>query len=254
MMIRVMTYNILDGGLGREKQILEVLQATNPDIVVLQEVFSIEFLDTLAKQLNMKSYFARGNSKRHVALLSRLPIVSCNSYHPFPSIRRALLEAEIECAPNRRFHLLGIHLIALHGLLFELGRWWEIKTIFRHIQPFLNEPCIMLGDFNAIAPNDIVHVNKMPSWLRLIIFLQGGRIYHFALQQILSSGFTDCFRTLHSHDRGFTLPSSKPNARLDYVFVNAPMKTHLHNCFVVREPPSVNEASDHCPMIAEFDL
>jgi endonuclease/exonuclease/phosphatase family metal-dependent hydrolase len=40
MSLRVMTYNILDGGQNREEHILDVIKTSQPDIVILQEVFT----------------------------------------------------------------------------------------------------------------------------------------------------------------------------------------------------------------------
>jgi hypothetical protein len=37
--MRVLTYNILDGGIDRESLILKTFQVTEPDIIILQEVF-----------------------------------------------------------------------------------------------------------------------------------------------------------------------------------------------------------------------
>jgi len=37
MSLRVMTYNILDGGENREAHILEVIQTSQPDVVILQK-------------------------------------------------------------------------------------------------------------------------------------------------------------------------------------------------------------------------
>jgi endonuclease/exonuclease/phosphatase family metal-dependent hydrolase len=114
-------------------------------------------------------------------------------------------------------------------------------------------PCLIAGDFNSIAPGDPVITGNMPGGLRWIIILQGNRVYHFCIETILSAAFIDCFRSLHS-DEGFTLPPPNPNTRLDYIFTNAPMKVHLNKCEVVRTPNSVNLASDHYPVLAEFDF
>jgi exonuclease III len=93
----------------------------------------------------------------------------------------------------------------------------------------------------------------MPKWLTWIIYLQGNRVYHFSIAKFLSPGFIDCFCVLNS-DEGFTLPPSNPNSRLDYIFVNATMKPYLKMCWVVREPNTVNVASDHYPVMAEFSF
>jgi len=253
-MLKFMTYNILDGGIGREDYILQVLDAVRPDIVLLQEVYSQEFLDKIAHILDMNFLFIKGNSKRHLGLLSRFPIVSSTNYHPFPPIRRALLEAEIEYLPNKRLFVFGVHLLALHGFVFECWRYWEVKVIVKQVNLRKDSLCLIGGDFNAIAPRDSLIVENMPFTLRLLIAFQGFHIFRFALGSLLSTGLIDCFRNIHPTEDGFTLPPPKPNARLDYIFANKSMIWHLKNCYVVREPSVVQLASDHYPVLAEFDL
>ncbi len=198
MPLRVMTYNILNGGKNRETYILDVIQATKPDVVILEEVFDEEFLQFLSRPLGMTYHLGTGNKKRKVALL-------------------------------------------------------RAKYVTNHIRIYQGEPCLIAGDFNAIAPGEKVKTESMPSWLKWIIYLQGNRVYYFSMKTFLSTGFTDSFRFLNS-DEGFTLPPPHPNSRLDYILVNAEMKAYLKKCWVVREPKSVDLASDHYPVIAEFNL
>jgi exonuclease III len=253
-LLRVLTYNILDGGERREKYLLEVLQDIQPNIAILQEVYHEGFVQELAEALKMESFFASGNRKRRVALLSRLPVISCQSYHPFPPIWRNVIEAEIEYQPNKRLRLFGIHPMANLSVICELWRWWEARQIIGHVKPNTAEPCLIAGDFNAIAPDDRVVTSQMPKWLKLTILTQGNRVYHFSVRKYLSAGLTDCFRVLHPGDDGFTLPPPKPNSRLDYILVNEVLKSHLVDCRVVREPAAVLKASDHYPVVAEFQL
>jgi len=254
MSLRVMTYNILDGGENRESHIQQVIQAAKPDVVILQEVFTTEFLKSLSESLDMAFYIGMGNKQRKVALLSRLPVRTFNSYHPLFPIWRNFVNAEIEYESNKTIRLIGVHPMANLGLVFEMWRLWEAKYIINHLQDFQNMPFLIAGDFNAIAPKDKIRTGTMPKWLKWIIYLQGNRVYHFSIQAFLSAGFTDCFRFLNPDNDGFTLPPSNPNARLDYIFVNTKMRAYLKNCWVVREPNNVNQASDHCPVMAEFSF
>ncbi len=252
-LMRVLTYNILDGGVGREQYIQEVIQAAAPDVVVLQEVFQSGFVPELARALNADFFVASGNTKRKLALLSRLPIRSRNSYHPFPPIHRAILEAEIEYTANQRLSIFGVHLIAFPTIFLELWRLWEVKMLIKRAQLRAAAPCLVLGDFNAIAPNDNVLIGAMPAYLKLMILAQGYHIYRFTIRAMRRAGFTDCFRQLHPDD-GFTLPASKPNARLDYLFANEALQPRLQECVVISEPAAVAKASDHCPVMAVFRL
>ncbi len=253
MSLRVMTYNILNGGKDRERHILEVIQTTRPDVVILQEVFTEELLRFLSHPLGMTYFIGTGNKKRKVALLSKLPVRAFKSHHPAFPIWRNFIEAEIEYEPDRNIRFFGVHPLANLGILFEIWRVWEAKYVTNYVLGFQNEPCLLAGDFNAIAPGEKVKTETMPNWLKWIIYLQGNRVYHFSIQTLLTAGFTDCFRFLNSAD-GFTLPPPNPNARLDYIFVNAKMKAYLKKCWVVQEPDSVNIASDHYPVMAEFDF
>jgi exodeoxyribonuclease-3 len=253
MSLRVMTYNILDGGENREAHILEVIQTAKPDVVILQEIFTEDFLKFLSYSLGMSYYIGAGNKKRRVALLSKLPVHTFKSFHPVFLIWRNFIDAEIEYGPNNITRIIGVHPIANLGIVFEIWRLWEARYIINHIRNFQNEPCLIAGDFNAIAPKEKVKTHGMPNWLQWIIYLQGNRVYHFSIEMLLRKGFTDCFRFLNSDD-GFTLPPTSPNARLDYLFVNAKMKPYLKKCWVVREPSSINLASDHYPVMAEFSF
>ncbi|HEX6385196.1 MAG TPA: endonuclease/exonuclease/phosphatase family protein [Anaerolineae bacterium] len=252
MSLRILTYNILDGGIGREGFILEVLQAVQPDVVILQEVFHLATVEQFATALDMAFFFARGNSKRHLALLSRLPIVTSHTYRPFPPIHNCILEATLEVAPEQQLYVFGVHLIAHPFVVFELWRQWEVRTVLQRAKRYRSSPCLIAGDFNAIAPNDPVIVKLWPRFLKLMLALQGGRIFRKVIREVLSAGFTDCYRQLHSEKNGFTLPTPDPNVRLDYIFVNDVLIEHLRKCHVVREPATVDRASDHYPVMAEF--
>lgn len=254
MSMRVMTYNILNGGDNRESYILEVIQTAKPDVVILQEVYTDKFLKFVSDALGMKYYFGPGNQKRKVALLSRYLVRNFRSYHPRFPIWRNFIDAEIEYKPDKTLRVIGVHPIANLGIVFEIWRFWEAKYIVHHIQSFQGEACLLAGDFNAIAPGETVRTENMPRWLRWIIYLQGNRVYHFSIKMFLSAGLTDCFRSLNPTDEGYTLPPPDPNSRLDYIFANAKMKTHLRSCWVVRQPDPVDLASDHYPVMAEFDF
>ena len=253
MPLRVMAYNILNGGKNRGQYILEVIQATKPDMVVLEEVYDEEFLQFLSHPLGMTYYLGTGNKERKVALLSKLPVLSFKSHHPIFPIWRNFIEAQIEYEPNRTIRVIGVHPIANLGIPFEIWRFFEAKYVTNHIRIYQNEPCLIAGDFNAIAPGEKVNTKSMPNWLKWIIYLQRNRVYHFSIKRFLSAGYTDCFRFLDSDD-GFTLPPPHPNSRLDYILVNAKLKPFLKKCWVVREPKSVDLASDHYPVIAEFNI
>jgi len=254
MSLRVMTYNVFNGGAGRENLLREVLRAVAPDIVVLQEVFDAAFVGRLADALEMEHFFALANTKYHLALLSRWSIVARHSHHPFPPIQQTVLEATIEHPSGQRLEVFGVHPVPRPSVLLELWRLWEIKVVLRRARERAPSACLILGDFNASAPGDKPLIQKLGVVNRMLILLQGGRIYRFAIRAMLNAGMVDCFRELHHDADGFTYGPPTPTGRIDYVFANANMRARLRTCFVVREPPAVDFASDHYPVVAEFAL
>lgn len=249
-----MTYNILDGGQTRENEILDVIRAANPHVVVIQEVMDENALQSLAHHLQMEYFPAEGTRERRVALLSQLPIENFKSHHPLFPIWNNFIEATVKVPSGEVFRLIGVHLVANPWIVFECWRLLEILYILRHIQQYSNEPCLMAGDFNSVAPGDRVIRSTMPIRLKFILWSQGNRVYRFALRTLLSSRFIDCFRLRNSTDDGFTLPPPVPTIRLDYVFINPAMEKYIKNCWVVREPNSVTKASDHYPVMVELNF
>lgn len=66
--------------------------------------------------------------------------------------------------------------------------------------------------------------------------------------------YTDCFRYLHPHKRGFTYPATAPAGRIDYIFACPVLADRLTNCYVITEGEGMpaDRASDHLPVAAEF--
>jgi endonuclease/exonuclease/phosphatase family metal-dependent hydrolase len=254
MRFRVLTYNIKDGGFGREERILEVFMAVRPDMVVLEAVYEATPVGQWAAALDMSFVRVRGNTSRHLALMSRFPIESSAGFHPNPPIHTALLEATLRLNPERAVCVFGVHLLAGPFVLMELWRIWEIATILRRIKTTSPALCMIVGDFNAIAPGDPVQTHDWPAWLKLTLAAQAGYVFRAAIRLVLAAGFIDCYRQLHRAEAGFTLPAPAPNARLDYVFASPDLHRSLRGCQFIREPAAVLLASDHCPLSVEFDL
>lgn len=255
MLLRCMTYNILDGGRGRQAKVLAVLEAAQADVVVMQEVAEADLVMRAAESLGYAAFVAEANQPRHkIALLSRLPIAHCATFHPFP-LRRTLLDARLALPSGATLHVFGVHLVApSHMGLFERWRRAELTAILRRAGASCDGPSLIAGDFNAIAPGDRVDLAPLPGWLRAAIGLQGGRAATGAIAQMRAAGWRDAFREMNARAAGYTLPAKCPNARLDYIFANPAVCARLTACRVMTAPEVVRTASDHLPLIAEFDV
>lgn len=252
--MRVLTYNILDGGVGREPLIAEVLEAVQPDLAILEEVYQNGLAERLADRLSMQAVVVEGNSTRHMALLSRWPILEARSHHPYPPVHHVILEATLGHPTLGPLHVFGIHTIPLYSIGRELWRAWEVRTMLRRVRRVSDQPCLVMGDFNAVAPHDPVRFETRSRASGVRFWLHGNGKLRLAVRQMLTAGFVDCYRALHPDDAGYTLPPPDPGVRLDYIFANTPLIGHLQRCDVVTEPTVVHAASDHYPVLAEFDL
>jgi endonuclease/exonuclease/phosphatase family metal-dependent hydrolase len=109
-----------------------------------------------------------------------------------------------------------------------------------------------MGDFNTLAPGELLDIRKLPHRLRALVWLSGGRIRWRTIQTVLDGGYLDGFRMLHPDVVGFTFPTWNPHVRLDYAFVPAGFAERLRSCEVVNGPDTA-DASDHFPLLIEFD-
>jgi exodeoxyribonuclease-3 len=251
---RLLTYNILDGGVGREAAIGQVIRAAAPDVVVMQEVMRPSLLERIAATLDMTPYLAPGPEQgRKVGLLSRLPVLAVHPHRPWGTWR-PWLEAFLQLPGGQTLTIYGLHLVAFHPWFCEVWRAWELRGLLGHIRRRAPGPHVIAGDFNAVAPGDQARFEAAPLWVKAQLWLQAGRVLRRALKLLLAAGYVDCFRALHPGEHGFTLPAQRPSIRLDYIFADPALAPHLRACRVVSEPAAVKTASDHLPVLAEFQF
>ena len=108
-----------------------------------------------------------------------------------------------------------------------------------------------MGDFNTLAPGELLDIRKLPHRLRALVWLSGGQIRWRTIQTILDAGYIDAFRHLQPDLVGCTFPTWDPHARLDYLFVPGGFIAQVRTCEVATAPPAA-DASDHFPFVAEL--
>ena len=113
---------------------------------------------------------------------------------------------------------------------------------------------VLVGDFNTLAPGEVLELGRMPAWIRALIWISGRKLQRETIQFVLDAGYSDGYRMLHPDDKGYTFPTWDPHVRLDYVFVPQKFKERLVKCEVITEPRErIKAASDHCPLIVELN-
>ncbi len=252
MLLRCLTYNIDGGSPERLEAIHAVLARAQADIIALTEANDPAVTAALAARLDMGCVWERGSGDRHVALLSRFPIAEWR-IHRAPPLTQAALEADLEL-PSARITIYNVHFLPYLLLPFEIRRWQAVGKLLAIIRARPPGPHLIVGDLNAIAPGDRVLQHQNPPRMRRVQAWQFNLIFHLALSRLLKAGYVDCFRRLHPQADGFTWMTGRRTTRYDYILADAAMAGALRACCVVEDGEAVNRASDHFPVLAEFQL
>ena len=245
-MIRLLSYNIKYGGRGRERAIGDVIRTTQADVVLLQEATDPSVIEQLSKTTNLPHWGSRPETS--LGFLTKIPVAHHAWHHPADS-RHSFLELALEGIECRLF---GLHLVAWFSKWTERKRKRELRALLDGIREHQSGCHLIAGDFNALAPGELLEVRKMPRWIRAMVWLSGRDIARDTIQLMLDEGYTDAWRQLHPNDPGCTFPTWDPHVRLDYVFLPKRYADRIAVCEIVRAPDrDVREASDHAPLLVE---
>ena len=246
MNLKLLSYNIRFGGRRREARLAAVIKAISPDIVVFQEAIAPFIIEKLANETRMSTWGALRN--RSVGFISRIPIASYAWHYP-EGAKHSFLELVPEGTDARIF---GLHLSARFSKWDERRRVREIRTLLKSLQVHQKGLHLVVGDFNTLAPGELLDVRRMPAWIRALVWLSGRDIQRETIQVMIDAGYVDAYRLLHQ-DKGYTFPVWDPHLRLDYVFLPQHSANRIKSCEVIVNPATLT-ASDHLPLLAQVDL
>jgi exodeoxyribonuclease-3 len=246
-MFRLLTYNIMRGGGGRVEPLATVINACEPDLVLLQEATDQGNVERLAAATHMAE--GRTFARQSLGYLSRRPLAFCEWTRP-----RISRHAFIEVVPaDIDLRVFGVHLSAVHAAWTEHRRVLELRALLRSVARHEDGFHVLAGDFNTLAPGEVLNINLLPLRLRPLLWVTGGHVRWRTIQTVLDAGYVDAYRLKHPSEPGATLPTPTPNIRLDYVFTPVTYADRILGCDVVRHPAAA-AASDHFPVVADFAL
>jgi endonuclease/exonuclease/phosphatase family metal-dependent hydrolase len=243
--LKILSYNICNGGGDRLPLIASLIQSRRPDLVALQEATDRSKAESLANMLEMELAFGEAGSGFHLAWLSRLPVVRWEN-HRLPALTRALLEIEVVWK-GTALSLFTTHLWPRGSVEGERRRIEEVQAILGVLRPLGDRPHLLLGDFNALSPGDPIgtpHVEREGAQVR--------DLPRWIISMLLDAGYVDCYRAQHPSEPGYTFAPFHPWARIDYIFASSALAIRLLACEVATGAET-REASDHFPVWAEFD-
>ncbi len=258
--MRLMTYNILDGGkdgdsTARLAQVCELVRQVAPDVLALDECCEFErdgfrTFHRLERELGMRGVFAPAPSGYHVALYVR---------------GTQLLEV--------RTLQRGLHHTALAARLTLAGQ--DCSVIATHLCPFSAEarvaeaqhlsqffgaePLFLLGDLNSLSPHDAPQLQP-ESWLprrRVRHELPGGGLDLRAIAVLEAAGLVDVFHAA-SNTAPTALTRSRPGwqeyqVRIDHIFASAAAARSVTRTERV-DGALADTASDHYPLYIDVQI
>lgn len=243
--MKIISWNVNGIRSIHKKGFINFINKHDPDILCLQEIkasetqleqyLKIDHRYTLASYADKKGYSG-------TAIISKEPLKLITDRIGFKQFD---LEGRIVGAENRDFLIFNLYMP--HGgrakdkLEYKLDCYNKITTYFKK---FVDKKLILTGDFN-IAREDI-DLARPKANKNNIMFTPTERK---ALEDFLSIGLRDSFRTLHDEPGHYTWWPYFANARernlgwrIDYIFASS--KINLQKASILDKVMG----SDHCPV------
>lgn len=243
---------------SEKEAVTKMITSIHPDILGLMEIGDQPQLNDLIRRLQESGisfyeteYLQGPDQQRHIALLSRFPIVERHSQEWIPIqiqgktfySSRGLIDVTIALPSHTKLRVLCVHLkskIPVSEYSQSVFRAAEAAALRKKIDDILNNdpttPLLLMGDFNDTKNS-------------------------LSLKTIFGEhGTPNILTALNLHDdRGETWTEYWKQAdeysRIDYIIVNDALKKNIeedHSAIV--RPSFWNEASDHCPVFTTLNL
>jgi endonuclease/exonuclease/phosphatase family metal-dependent hydrolase len=254
--MRLVSYNILDGGEGRADPLAEVLEAQRPDIVTLIEADVPATVERIARRLSMDFIIGKGR-KHSVALLSRWPIQqSINHAGLNPKLSRCFLEATVLDPAGNEWPIGVVHLPAGATESDEDARIRDLTIFLDLFKDYrtAHQPHILCGDFNANAPYQRINPSRCKIKTQQAWKSNGNQLPRRVIEALLGVGYADTYAVLHDEQIEMTgsFDTQHPGQRVDYIFSFGLPAVCVKDAWVEQDRLA-KYASDHFPVGVEID-
>ena len=257
--MRIATWNINNIKL-RLPLLLAWLEATNPDVVALQELKSTtkDFPREALERAGYGALVVGQKTWNGVALLARdvEPILVRETLPGDPTDRQARY---VEAAIN------GVIVTSIYapngnpwpGDKFAYKLAW-MERLIQHAAELLGSgyPVVLAGDYNVVPTPRDMYVSS--SWENNALIQPETRA---AFEKLLTQGWTDSVRRQHPKEPMYSFWDYRRNRwerdaglRIDHMLVSAKLKTKLRAAGVDRAVRAMDGASDHAPVWVELEV
>ena len=232
--------------------VVRMIGTIHPDFLGLMELGDPRQLDDLKKRLKSagldfphSEYLEGSDSTRHLALLSRYPIIERHSRGDVPlwvngmalHSPRGILDVTVEPSPGYRLRILCVHLKAkLEVAEYDEGelRLAEAREVRRYVRDILRDDqqtrLILMGDFNDTKNEKALwEIKGKPDWPDSLIPV--------SLADDHGEFWTEYWAAADIY------------SRIDYVLVTKKLEPEIDAAQSgIARPSYWNQASDHCPV------
>ncbi|PZW03744.1 Exonuclease III [Micromonospora phaseoli] len=250
-----MTWNIRTGGQDRggpdrRDRVAQVVAEQRPDVLAVQELRGLD-VPGFAARVGLRPYLANSWLGQPVAVLVRpaWPVLTAGPVRrPFHHAAQRVVVGT-DAGP---LTVLGTHLCPYSGTRRLVEAGWAAAALRRSRAG----PALLAGDLNTLDPYD-EHVERVgrlpPGYRRRHLRSDGRTVDSRAVARLLATGLVDLGAAT-----GPTAPTGHGGAefadmRLDYLLGTGALAARLTRVRVVRDAET-ELASDHYPVLAEFDL
>jgi endonuclease/exonuclease/phosphatase family metal-dependent hydrolase len=253
--MRIFSYNIHDGGVGRADPLAEVVEAQRPDVVALVEATDLPVIERMARRMGL-DYVQAPGPKQASALLTRHTIRhSINHALLDARLTKSVLEACVVDAAGVEWTFGVVHLNARAYEVDESIREREITAVLEIFQPHraASRPHILCGDFNANSPIQRIDPQKCKKSTRQAWEANGGYVPRRVVQMILDAGYVDTLYAVRGGEAATaaTFTTQFPGQRVDYIFTHGIDLPRLKHAWIEQDRLA-KYASDHYPVGAEI--
>jgi len=258
--MRIATFNV-NGIRARANVLADWLDNTKPDVVLLQEIKTIdktfprEFIEDRGYNIALHGQKAFNG----VAILSKHPIEDIGIGLPGNEgdEQARWIEATItfEKTPIRICCLYAPNGNPTPGAKYDYKLEW-MEHMYSHAKNLLKDeiPTIMAGDYNVI-PSDIDAADPI-RWKGDALFLPETKA---AFRKIINLGYSDSFRKIHEAVEQYTFWDYQAGAwnrndgiRIDHFLINSFCADLLVDCKIDSEIRGHISPSDHVPIWIEL--
>ena len=251
--MRLVTYNILNGGEGRADPLAEVLEAQRPDIVALIEADVPSTIERIATRLSMD--FIVGEGRQHsVALLSRYPIVQTINHAGLDKrLSRCFLEATVLDSSGAEWPIGVLHLPPGATFADEEARMGDLEIVLELFANHrtANRPHLLCGDFNSNAAYQHIDIGRCKLKTRQAWEANGNLLPRKVIQMMIDAGYLDTYAECHNENVELigSFDTQDPGQRVDYIFAFG-VPTVKQSW--VEQDRLAKYASDHFPVGVEI--